>query len=98
MYMSRMKLPCRYLLALALTIDKEEVKSAQVNSVISSASFVVSIIQRFVHDRWLSTSEPVSGSRYRKMYPTRMTKKMKLVTTESCKNGTKLAVLISIRT
>ena len=93
-----MKLPCHHLLALALNIDKDEVKSAEVNSVISSASFVVSILQRFVNNRWLSISEPVSGSGYRKIYPTRMTRKMRSVTIQSCKNGTKLAVLILIRT
>ena len=61
-----MKLPCHYLLALALDIDKDEVKFAQKNCVRSSTSLLVSIPQDFVHDCWLSTYELISGSRYRK--------------------------------
>ena len=83
MFLSRMKLSCPHILALALNIYKDEVKYVQVNSVISSASIVVSNIQRFVHDRWLSISEYVSGFGYRKMYLMRMKKKMRSVTKQS---------------
>ena len=64
-----MKLPCRHILAIALSIDKDEEKIAQCARLVQGTSLLILIIRYLVDDRWLFPDRDVYSVLRNKIVP-----------------------------